>query len=113
MIDLLNSIFLSLFILFIWFKTDAFEKYCKLFRITRLTKIDNFNEYKKINPVAEYLNFLRINYKNFVISLLTCVPCFNFWIVLSVTIIYKTILFYPVVYLSTYILYKILNKYVF
>ena len=113
LVSIILSISWVILILFIWFKTDAFEKYSSLFRVKKLFKVDKFLEYKKINPVAEYIPYLRINYKNFFVSLVTCTPCLNFWLVLLITLINKILFLYPVVYLLSYIIYKLLNKYVF
>lgn len=111
--SLFLSVFWVIFLLFIWFKTDAIEKYSSLFFLNRFTKVDKFIEYKKINPIVEYLPFLRTTYKNFFVNLITCVPCFNFWIVLLLVVIYKILALYPIVYLLSYIIFKLLNKYVF
>lgn len=113
MLNFILTIFWSVFILFIWFKTDAFEKYCKLLRIDKLVKLDKYVEYKKINPIADYLPFLRSNYKNFFVNLITCVPCFNFWLILFFSALFQTIVFFPISYIITYTIQKLLNKYVY
>lgn len=112
-VNFILSIFWINLFLFIWFKTDAFISYCKLFRLSRVFKIDDFENYKMLNPVADYLSFIRINYKNFFIKIITCVPCFLFWICVFILIIYKLIVLFPIVYLLSYSIYQLLNKYVY
>lgn len=111
--SLIMSIFWINFIIFIWFKTDFIVSYSKLFKLNKLFKVDKFEEYKNINPTADYLNFLRINHKGFFIKLISCVPCLMVWISLFVLLIYNVLLFYPMVYVLSYTVYKILNKYVY
>ena len=102
------------FILFIWFETDGFIQYSKLFRLGKLFKINEFLEYKEDkNPKMNYLSYIRQKHNNFFTKLITCVPCYNFWIVLLVVILINSIYLYPLIYLTSYSLYKILKKYVY
>ena len=102
------------FILFIWFETDGFIQYSKLFRLGKLFKINEFLEYKEDkNPKMNYLSYIRQKHNNFFTKLITCVPCYNFWIVLLVVILFNSIYLYPLFYLTSYSLYKILKKYVY
>ena len=80
------------FILFIWFETDGFIQYSKLFRLGKLFKINEFLEYKEDkNPKMNYLSYIRQKHNNFFTKLITCVPCYNFWIVLLVVILFNSI----------------------
>ena len=102
------------FILFIWFETDGFIQYSKLFRLGKLFKINEFLEYKEDkNPKMNYLSYIRQKHNNFFTKLITCVPCYNFWIVLLVVILFNSIYLYPLIYLTSCSLYKILKKYVY
>ena len=102
------------FILFILFETDCFIQYSKLFRLGKLFKINEFLEYKEDkNPKMNYLSYIRQKHNNFFTKLITCVPCYNFWIVLLVVILFNSIYLYPLIYLTSYSLYKILKKYVY
>jgi hypothetical protein len=107
---MIHQIFWINLFLFIWFNTDAFLSYCKLFKIDSF-KIKEFNEYSIENPKSDYLSFLRIKHFCFIVDLITCKPCLCFWISLIFT--FCNILNFPIVYLISYILYKILNKYVY
>ena len=45
--DFIIQIFWINFILFLWFETDGFIEYAKLFRLNNLFKINDFLEYKE------------------------------------------------------------------
>ena len=57
---LVNQIFYVIFLLFIWFNTDAFISYSKLFRLSKLFKINSWEEYRMINPKMEYFLILEL-----------------------------------------------------
>lgn len=110
--DLINQIFWINLILFLWFNTDAFTSYCILLRI-KIFKLKEFEQYKKENPIADYLNFLRIKHPGFIVNLITCKPCFCFWIVLIDVILFSSLVNLATTFIISYIIYKILNKYVY
>lgn len=91
-----------LFILFVWFETDAFLEYSRLLKLSRLFKIDRFDEQRILNPKAYYLTFLRKNYNNFFIRLITCLSCLTFWLSLLCCIIFQNLICLPIVYLLSY-----------
>ena len=110
--SLINQIFWINLILFLWFNTDAFISYCIILRI-KLFKLKDFEQYKKENPIADYLNFLRIKHPGFIVNLVTCKPCFCFWIVLIDIIFFGSLVNLATTFIISYIIYKILNKYVY
>lgn len=113
MIFILQIFWINL-ILFLWFETDGFIQYSKLFKFGKLFKIDEFLEYKETkNPKITYHSYIRQKHNNFFTKLITCVPCFNFWITLIVTILFNCLYLYPVIYIIGYSLYKILKKHVY
>ena len=112
--DFILQIFWINFILFVWFETDGFIEYCKLFRIQKLFKIDKFEIYKKeSNPNINYLSYLRQKHTSFFSKLVTCVPCLNFWMVLVISSLWGSSHLYPILYLVSYATYKILKKIIY
>lgn len=97
------------FIMFIWFNTDAFLDY---FSWTKLFKLKDYKEYILKNRKIIYPDFLFIQSPNFFTKLLSCKPCLNFWIVLSTGYFYNFSSFAGV-YIISYVIYKILSKYVY
>jgi hypothetical protein len=108
--SLLNQICWINFVLIIWFHTEAFLEYCKIFKLAFLFRINNFYEYKKVNPAISYIDFLSIKNPNFFSKLFSCPFCLSFWASLISCIFYKNILLLPSIYIGSIILYNILRK---
>lgn len=77
-------IFLALFLAFIvvvWFETNAFEEYAKLFKFDRLSQ--SFRSYQIIknqgSPLT-YLEYLMQFYDTFFVRLITCEICLITWL---------------------------------
>lgn len=111
--EILISITWINFFLFIWFNTDAILSYSKLLRLDKKFKIDKFEEYKKLNVTSDYFSFLRIKHSCFLVNLITCQPCLCFWFCMPFVYYYNIIFLFPLIYLSSYIVYKILKRYVY
>jgi hypothetical protein len=109
-LSFVNQICFINFILVIWFHTEAFLEYIKLFRLNFLFRVNKFYEYKKINPTILYTDFLSIKNPNFLSKLFSCPYCLNFWITLISCILYNNILYLPTIYLTSMIIYKILRS---
>jgi len=80
---MIDSIFWSVFILFIWFKTDAF---CQYFSNLKIVK--DFESYKFVNPDISFTDFINLKKTNFWTKLLSCQPCFLFWILVAFSVYY-------------------------
>lgn len=61
-------------ILIIWFKTDAFSQYTRLFRIDKWFKVDQANELD-----LDYLEYLKEYHPGFLTKLITCPICLGTW----------------------------------
>jgi hypothetical protein len=102
------QIFYVVFFMHIWFDTDAFIEYSKLFRLSKLFKIDKWEEYREINPKLDYLGFLRLKHSSFFTRLISCKFCLCVWI--SLISCLTNILIFPVVYILSYSIYNILCR---
>ena len=107
--DILDKIFWCNFILFIWFHTDAFTQYLSF---VPFFKIKQFKDYKFLNPGVTYPNFILLKYESFITKLLSCPPCLLFWLVLFFSHIYHFSHF-ALVYIFSYVIYRLLKRYVF
>lgn len=99
-------------ILFLWFDTEAFISY---FKWVNIFKIKEYETYRNItNGRIKYFDFLLLQNNNFFTKLISCRPCLCFWISLFFTFIsdYGFIEF-PFIYLTSYVIYKILNRHVY
>lgn len=106
----INQIFYVIFLLFIWFDTDAFISYSKIFRLSKLFKIDKWEEYRMINPKMDYLNYIRNKHANFFTKLITCKPCLTFWLVLTSCYFFVNLFYFPMIYMISYSIYTLLCK---
>jgi hypothetical protein len=107
MIEAFLISFFNVCVLLIWFKTNAFIEYFR--NIPYFNKIiSSYENSLKSGLDANFINFLSLNYDSFLIRLLTCPFCLNFWvsIITSFFVGYK---FFALIYISSMIYYKIVN----
>jgi hypothetical protein len=107
---LINQIFYVIFLLFIWFNTDAFISYSKLFRLSKLFKIDKWEQYRMINPKMDYISYIRNKHTNFFTKLITCKTCLTFWFVLISCYFFINLFYFPMIYIISYSIYTLLCK---
>lgn len=112
MIDILNSIFIGVIFLIVWFHTEAIIEYGKLFRLSKPMKINDFETAQNIDFTLEYLPWLKSAYPNFFTKLINCPWCIGFWFSLTVSLFFYTIYIFPVIYITTLVIYlQIVNKF--
>ena len=104
------QIFYAVFFMHVWFDTDAFVEYSKLFRLKKAFKIDSWEEYRDINPKIDYLEFLRIKHSSFFVRLISCRPCLLVWISISLAAVFGMIFWFPITYTCAYIIYNLLCR---
>lgn len=68
---MIEQISINIFLLYVWFQTDAFAYYFK-----RSDYFEYIMEFGKIS----YPDFLFVNNPGFLTKLLSCTPCLLFWI---------------------------------
>ena len=71
--------FTALFLL-IWFRTEAFVEYAKLFRLSKFFKIDLYEEMKRGGAEMSYHDFLLEHFNMFGTRLITCPICVSTWL---------------------------------
>jgi len=102
------SIFCVVFFLFIWFDTNAFIDYSRLFKLNKIFLIDMWEDYRLRNPKMDYLNYLSIKHRNFLIKLITCKPCLTFWLtIIFIFILNLKIILFPIIYMVSYLIYNL------
>jgi hypothetical protein len=112
MIDILNTIFIGVTFLVVWFHTEAFVEYCNLFNLKRLFKIGEFEKAQESDFSLEYLSWLKQTYPNFFTKLVNCPWCIGFWFTLLSSWIFSTFYIFPVIYVFTLVIYLlIVNKF--
>ena len=91
--SLIFSISWTVFILFLWFKTDFLLFYAEPFGLSSALRIPKFKQLQDENIVDNFLFFLWTEFQGhkvwrFPFKLLTCVYCFAFWLSLAITFFY-------------------------
>ena len=110
--NMIIEIFWVVFLLFIWFNTDAFIQYSKFFKLDKLFKIKDWEDYRLESPRITYLEYLTLKNRGFFTKLISCKPCLTFWVTFIICIIFSSLMLFPIIYMLSYIIYKIIDKYV-
>ena len=104
------QIFYVVFLLYMWFNTDGFVEYSKVFGLNKIFKINLWEDYREINPKLDYLSYMRLKQSNFFIKLITCKQCLSFWLVLISCFFFKNFFYFPVIYMMSYLIYNLICK---
>lgn len=106
---MIQIIFLNTFLLVIWFNTDVFIEYLKF--TGNLFKIKEYELEKNNDFSLTYHSFLLKKYNSFLIRLITCPLCFNFWTTLLFTIVFNyQFIYIPIVYILSLLIYFVFTK---
>lgn len=115
------AIFTVTMLLVIWFDTEAFEEYVRLFRVPHLFCIDEYdficNIIRKDTPemkLPSYIEFLLQYHNNFFTRMISCHTCLSVWLSLFVCVpmtgFFLGILSTLPVALSALFLYRLFGK---
>ena len=67
-------------ILVIWFKTDAFLEYCRLFHLNSISFYKDFDTKQVEDASLTYHIYLRRYHNCFFVRLITCPICLGIWL---------------------------------
>ena len=110
----MTSICIITLIMLVWFKTDAFIVYCKLFKVDKFFGIPEWQKMQtEIDVSITYFQYLRMTSKDsFSSKLITCPICFIIWCSLLSSLVFDITTF-PTKCIGSIILYfgicKLLN----
>jgi hypothetical protein len=82
-------------ILLIWFRTDAWLEYTRIFHLNWLSFYKEFDVKYKDDVSLTYLHFLRRDHNCFFIRLITCPICMAIWLGLILAIFIHLVLVPP------------------
>lgn len=97
-------------ILIVWFQTDVFVEYARLFRLTRFFCLKEYLTIATEAPMS-YMEFLQEYHSNFFTRLITCPICLSVW--LSGILVLVTglgLVVTPMVFLFSLTIYLIVAK---
>lgn len=89
--SMLMSSSIVAFFLLIWFKTEAYVEYCRLFKLNRISHYKDYDEKKKNDVSLTYHYYLREYHNGFFIRLITCPICVSVWLA-----IFNSLLFFKI-----------------
>jgi hypothetical protein len=101
----LNLSFLVSMTMIVWFLTDAFVEYTKLFRMGWLVWIPLYEQQKEDDPTLTYVQFLRINFHSFFVRLITCPVCVSTWLSIILSLVFGVVYWFPTIMMLSLILY--------
>ncbi len=107
---LLTACCLLALILLVWFKSDAFVEYAKLFRVQNFFFVPLFEKEREKDPSLDYLGYLSLHHECFFVKLINCVLCLGFWLALFISLHLGDLLYLPLIYIGGLILYGITAK---
>jgi hypothetical protein len=101
---------LIVFNLVIWFKTDAFIEYGRLFGLSKKFKFKEFQDKKLVEPyLLTYPQFLRITHNTFITRLISCPICLTVWMTLVFCILGGCIYLLPLLCVTSWFVYYLLT----
>lgn len=109
MINDLGIVCIIALILTVWFRSNAWLEYTRLFRLNFLSKYKEYDQAFLENPLLDYHTFLRKKYDNFFIRLIICPVCLSVWLGIVFGILTNIILF-PIYSILGLILYLSINQ---
>ena len=96
-------------ILLIWFRTDAWLEYTRLFKLDRISHYKEFDSKYKEDVSLTYQLFLRRDHNCFFVRLITCPICLAVWLGI-IALIFTHIVFVPACIVGGLLLFTIIDK---
>lgn len=106
---LLASSVVAMFLI-IWFRSEAYVEYCRLFK---LNFISHYKDYyaKRANDVSlTYHGYLRQYHDSFRIRLITCPVCMSAWLAMGNALLFWSLPVVPVTFVGGLILFGVVHK---
>ena len=113
-LSLVLSISWTLFVLFIWFRTDWLLFYAELLGLSSALRITEFRKLQKEELDSDFLLFLWIEFGThkvlkFPAKLFTCFYCLGFWVSFVVSCFYGLEL-WPLNYLCSVLIFRKIKR---
>ena len=103
-------------VLLIWFRTDAWLEYTRVFHLNFLSLYREYDNRKKEDLTLKYIHFLRLHHDGFFTRLITCPICISVWLGIiicftgvAITLSIKALLLMPVMVIIGLLLFTILD----
>lgn len=109
MLILLSSSIVACFLL-IWFKSEAWIEYCRLFHLNKISFYKDFDQKKKNDVTLTYHGYLNQYHTSFIVRLLTCPICSSIWVSILISIILNNFLLIPLSIIGGLLLFGTIHK---
>lgn len=109
MISILIGSSIIALILLVWFRTDAWLEYTRVFHLDWLSKYKEFDSKNKEDASLTYLHFLRRDHNNFFVRLITCPICLSIWLGI-IPLIFIHIVLVPICIIGGLLLFTTLDR---
>ena len=96
-------------VLLVWFRTDAWLEYTRLFHLNFLSFYKDFDAKYKEDVSLTYLHYLRRDHNCFFVRLITCPICLAVWLGIIVAICLMPVLF-PVYVIGGLLLFTAIDR---
>ena len=108
-----NLVCLVIAVMLIWFKTNAYVEYCKLFGLTKM--LIGYNNDSNDLTFPQYLyiksnTLTKCSICKFIIALITCPLCICFWLSLGAASLSGAFLLTPIYYVSSLIGFLLIER---
>ena len=100
---------IALFLL-IFFRTNAWLEYCRMFHLNFPSFYKDFDEKYKKDFSLTYIDYLRRYHNCFFVRLITCPICFSVWLGILLGIITTSIILIPLYSVGGLLTYVIIDR---
>ena len=105
----LYSALISVFLI-VWFNTEAFEEYVRLFKFDKFFKLRMYENKLKKDPTLSYHDYLNLYHNSFFVRLITCPYCLGLWASVIMALLTLGIFFTGAFYVISLMLYSVITK---
>ena len=106
---IIKGVCLVSLVLILWFRTDVWLEYCKLFHLDFISFYKYFEDKKKSDVSLTYIIYLRMYHNGFFVRLITCPICLSVWIGIICGLV-SSILLIPVYIIGGLILFTTIDR---
>lgn len=106
---LVSSSLVTMFLI-LWFRTEVFVEYCRLFKLDLISRYKDYDDKKKNDVSLTYHGYLRQYHNRFCTRLITCPICMAVWLSMGVAIFFWHIALVPVTFVCGMILFGVIDR---
>ena len=98
------------FVLIIWFRTEAFVEYCRLFKLNRISCYKDYDEKKKNDVSLTYHGYFRQYHNGFITRMIACPVCVAVWLSMGAALLALNLTVFPFIFVIGLILFGTVDR---